>query len=69
MPYAIRKVNKKNCYRVTSKNKPKSKGKRRVFSKCTTKSKAEKQLRLLNAIHYNKSFVPNGRTRKNISII
>ena len=51
MPYAIRKVNKQNCYRVTSKNKPKSKGKRRVFSKCTTKSKAEKQLRLLNAIH------------------
>lgn len=64
MPYALRKVNKKNCYRVTSKN-TKSKGKRRVFSKCTTKSKAEKQLRLLNAIHYNKSFVPTGRTRKN----
>lgn len=65
MPYALRKVNKKNCYRVTSKNKSKSKTKRKVFSKCTSKSKAEKQLRLLNAIHYNKSFVPNGRTRKN----
>jgi|Laugresbdmm110sn_2_1035109.scaffolds.fasta_scaffold00162_6 hypothetical protein len=65
MPYAIRKVNKQKCYRVTSKNKSKTKTKRRVFSKCTTKSNAEKQLRLLNAIHYNKSFVPNGRTRKN----
>jgi hypothetical protein len=67
MPYAIRKVKNKNCYRVTSKNtkSKKTKTKRRVFSKCTAKSKAEKQLRLLNAIHYNKSFVPNGRTRKN----
>jgi hypothetical protein len=66
MPYAIRKVNKQNCYRVTSKNtKSKKTNKHRVFSKCATKSNAEKQLRLLNAIHYNKSFVPNGRTRKN----
>lgn len=65
MPYAIRKVANKNCYRVTSKKTNKSNNKRRVFSKCTSKSSAEKQLRLLNAIHYNKSFVPNGRTRKN----
>jgi hypothetical protein len=32
---------------------------KRVFSKCTTKARAMKQLRLLRAIQYNKSFVPN----------
>lgn len=62
MPYAIRKVNNKSCYRVY---KPKSKkGSRRVFSKCATKKNALKQLRLLRALQYNKEFVPNRRTRK-----
>ena len=64
MPYAIRKVNNKSCYRVY---KPKSKrGSRRVFSKCATRKNALKQLRLLRALQYNKKFVPN-RTRKNRS--
>ena len=65
MPYAIRKVRNKSCYRVY---KPKSKkGSRRIFSKCSTKKKANKQLRLLRALQYNKNFVPN-KTRKNRSI-
>ena len=64
MPYALRKVRNKSCYRVY---KPKSKrGSRRVFSKCATRKNAVKQLRLLRALQYNKTFVPyNQRTRKN----
>ena len=54
MPYTMRKVSKKRCYRVTN-----SKSKR-IMSKCTTKAKAEKQLRLLRAIQNNKKFVPYG---------
>ena len=52
MPYRIRRLRKtrKNCYQVIN---PK---KKRVFSKCTTKKNAEKQIRLLRAIQYNKSF-------------
>ena len=62
MPYSLRKVRNKPCYRVT---KPKSKtGSRKVFSKCATRKNAFKQLRLLRALQYNKSFVPNKRTRK-----
>ena len=61
MPYAIRKVPNKPCYRVY---KPKSKkGSRRIFSKCATRKNAEKQLRLLRALQYNKNFVFN-KTRK-----
>jgi len=58
MPYTIRKVSKKNCYKVMNRKT------KRVFAKCTTKEKAKKQLRLLNAIEYNKNFVPRGRTYK-----
>ena len=64
MPYTIRKVPNKNCYRVLN---PKSK---RVFARCTTKANAKKQLRLLRAIQYNKDFVlrplpsSSRRTRK-----
>jgi hypothetical protein len=52
MPYRIRHLRKtrKNCYQVIN---PK---KKRIFSKCTTKKNAEKQLRLLRALQYNKSF-------------
>jgi hypothetical protein len=61
MPYTIRKVRGKMCYRLINKKT------RKVFSKCTSKEKAKKQLTLLNAINNNKNFVPNGRnrTRKN----
>ena len=63
MPFKTRKVRGKNCYTVY-----KTKGKRKVYSKCTTKKKAQKQLRLLRAITFNKKFKPNtrsgGKTRK-----
>ena len=61
MPYSIRKVNKKPCYRVYNKKSKK------VFAKCSTREKAEKQLRLLRALEFNKNFVPysNNRTQKN----
>jgi hypothetical protein len=57
MPYTIRKVPKKNCYRVSKKNR--SKGTRKVFSKCATKKNAIKQLRLLRALQFNRKFIPN----------
>tara|TARA_B100000945_G_C20142011_1_gene484361 strand:+ start:463 stop:681 length:219 start_codon:yes stop_codon:yes gene_type:complete len=50
MPYKTRKVRGKNCYKVY---KPKDK---KVFSKCTTKENAMKQIRLLRALQFNKSF-------------
>jgi hypothetical protein len=63
MPFKTRKVRGKKCYTVY-----KAKGKRKVYSKCTTKKKAQKQLRLLRAIIFNKNFKPNtrsvGKTRK-----
>lgn len=50
MPYSLRKVPRKDCYRVrNTKNK-------RIMSKCTTKANATRQLRLLRGIMYNKSF-------------
>lgn len=63
MPYIIRKVPNKTCYRVYNKKT------KHVFAKCTSKKRAEKQIRLLRAIENNKSFVPlvqqTRRTRKN----
>lgn len=56
-PYKIRKVPKKNCYMVYKPITPK------VFAKCTTKTKAIKQERLLRAIIYNKSFKANLKKR------
>ena len=57
----MRKIAKKNCYKVMNRKT------KRVFAKCTTKEKAKKQLRLLNAIEYNKNFVPRNRTAKSRS--
>ena len=62
MPYVIRKVPNKACYRVTNKKTKK------VFAKCSSKKNAEKQVRLLRAIENNKGFVPNTGTMKNRSI-
>lgn len=53
MPFKIRKVRGKKCYTVY-----KAKDKK-VYAKCTTRKKAEKQLRLLRAIIFNKNFKPN----------
>ena len=58
MPYTIRKVRNRNCYRVTKKTNSK------VLSKCTSKKKAKKQIALLNAIEHNPGFVPRNRTIK-----
>jgi hypothetical protein len=58
MPYSIRKVNKKPCYRVYNTKTKK------VFSKCSSKANVVRQLKLLRAIQNNKSFIPNGRTRR-----
>ena len=46
MPYSLRKLPNKNCYRVfNSKTK-------RVHSKCTSLAKAKRQIRLLQAIDH-----------------
>lgn len=57
MPYTIRKVTNKNCYRNMNKRT------RKVFAKCSSHKKALSQLRLLHALQFNKNFV----LRKNIS--
>lgn len=57
MPYRMRKVTRKNCYRVSKKTDS-----RRVFAKCATRKNAERQMRLLRALEYNKDFVPNSVT-------
>jgi len=67
MPYFIRKVHNKECYRVSKKlnKRVSTKNKKRViFAKCTTRKNAIKQLRLLRALQYNKKFVPYTKTRK-----
>ena len=58
MPYQIRYNTKKKCYSVLNKTT------KRVFSKCTSLKKANKQSRLLRAIMFNKSFVPNASRRR-----
>jgi hypothetical protein len=58
MPYSIRKVNKKPCYRVYNTKTKK------VFAKCSSKANVVRQLKLLRAIQNNKNFIPNGRTRR-----
>ena len=61
MPYALRKVRGKDCYKVYNRKT------KRVFAKCSTKLNATKQLRLLRAIHYNPKFVPRKTLRKTIN--
>ena len=46
MPYTMRKLPKKNCYRVSNRKTKK------VFAKCATKKNAKKQMRLLRAIEF-----------------
>ena len=58
MPYTIRKVRNKSCFTVYNKIS------KRVFAKCTAKKRAEKQIRLLNAIENNKNFVPLDKTTR-----
>ena len=60
MPYIMRKVSGKKCYRVskkyTKKSKQNKRGTRKVFAKCATRENAVKQMRLLRALEYNKNF-------------
>lgn len=58
MPYIMKKVKNKKCYRVSNKKTKK------VFAKCTTKKNANRQMRLLRAIENNKNFVPNATLKK-----
>ena len=51
MPYATKKT-KKGCIQVYNKKT------RRVYAKCTTQKKADKQIRLLRALENNPSFIP-----------
>lgn len=48
MAYHIRKTRNKRCYTVFNKKT------KRILAKCTSKKKALKQVRLLNAIRYGK---------------
>lgn len=50
MPYTMRKVKNKSCYKVYNKKS------RKVFAKCSKTSNAKKQLKLLRALKYNKKF-------------
>ena len=47
---------KKHCYTVARKKNRKKGTKRKVYAYCTTKEKANKQMRLLYALTYNKDF-------------
>jgi len=55
MPYNTRKVRGKDCFRVYNKRN------KRVFSKCTTRKNATRQMRLLRALENNKNFIPNSK--------
>ena len=60
MPYMVRKVRNKPCYRVSNKKTKK------VYAKCSTKENAKKQVKLLRAVENNPKFVEKLRnTRKN----
>ena len=57
MPYQIRKVTNRRCYKLYNSNTKK------VFSKCGSKPNVQKQLRLLRALQYNKAFKPNSQNK------
>lgn len=59
MPYATRKVRNRRCFKVYNRKS------KRVFAKCTSKNKANRQIKLLRAIENNKSFRMR-LTRKNL---
>ena len=55
-PFEMLHLRKQKCFSVRRKDKQNPK----VFSKCTTKEKAERQMKLLHAIVYNKTFKKRG---------
>ena len=58
MPYTIRKVPNKRCYRVTNRKS------KQIMAKCTSKDKAKKQVRLLLGIENNRTFAKKVRARR-----
>lgn len=60
MPFSIRKVPNKNCYRIRNTETG------RVHSKCSTLENAKAQLRLLRGIEYG-NFKPKGKPRRRSS--
>ena len=65
MPYQIRKMPKQDCYRVYKPRNKTTKKPQKTFSRCTSLANAQKQVRLLRAIQYDRNFTPrNNRTRK-----
>lgn len=62
MPYTMKKVRGKSCYRVSNRKT------HRVYSKCSTKSNAKKQLALLRAIEQNPKFVLRSRSSRKRSV-
>jgi hypothetical protein len=66
MPYKTIKVKGKyNCYRVINTQTKKA------FSKCSTRKNANRQMKLLRALQFNKNFVlysKQNKTRKNKKI-
>ncbi len=48
MPYTLRKLPKKRCYRVSNKQT------KRVFAKCTSLKRAKSQIRLLRSLENNR---------------
>ncbi len=55
MPYSMRKVPRKNCYRVRNTKTKK------VMAKCTTKELATRQMRLLRGIQNSRKFAKQVR--------
>jgi len=63
MPYSIRRRTRRNCWQVINTKNG------HLFSKCSTRTKARKQLRLLRAITYGnfrptRPYVPPRPTRR-----
>lgn len=56
MPYKMRKMPNKSCYKVYNKNT------KRVFSKCASKKKAVRQMNLLGVLEKARN---SRKTRKN----
>ena len=50
MPYKTRKVRNQECYKVYNSDT------KQIFAKCTTREKANAQMKLLRGLHYNGSF-------------
>ena len=63
MPYFMSYIpNKKwKCWTVRKRKTKQNATGRKVFARCTTKEKAQKQLRLLRALQNNPNFKANGR--------